>query len=118
MANCSGCERRTIGRPFATSNRKQIPRPLRRARNDNSAIRPAILRYGRLFLALHGVEAAAVEFQKMRSVFFRSLGLASALKSDTGRSGFAVAGGSGDELHQVECDVFVAAHAASTVFSH
>src|ERR1035441_8338719 len=64
-----------------------------------------------LLPSAHRIQALAVEFQQMAGVLLRLGGGAATLKAHAGRSGPAIAGGHRHKFHEVECDVFVAAHA-------
>src|SRR6266481_3491293 len=65
-----------------------------------------------VLLLPHRVQALAIQLQQVRSILL-GLGRAAAgfLKPHTtgGRTGLAVAGRHGNELHQIQCDIFVAA---------
>src|SRR5580658_10612238 len=69
----------------------------------------------RLFLArllsTNGLQASAVEFEQVCGIIFGLSGGSAALEADSAAGGFAVAGGHGDEFHEVERDIFVAARA-------
>src|SRR5579864_3273811 len=65
-----------------------------------------------LLLRTHCAQALPVQLQQTSSVVFRLGGGAGALKSHARRSSASVSGGHGDEFHQIECDVFVAARVA------
>src|ERR1700756_3119990 len=66
-----------------------------------------------LFL-LHSIQALGIKLQQMRGIFL-GLGRRPAALFEAhapGRSSLAVAGRHSDELHQVECDIFVAARSS------
>src|ERR1019366_6359938 len=66
--------------------------------------------YGGL-LSAYRLQATAVEFQQMGGVILGLVGRTGTLEADSGPSGLAVAGCHGDEFHEVESDVFIAAGA-------
>src|SRR4051794_30245385 len=64
-----------------------------------------------LFPSLDGVEAAGVKLEQVIGVVVRGLGAAGTLESRARPRRLAIRSSHGDELHQVEGDVFVAARA-------
>src|ERR1019366_4327591 len=60
-------------------------------------------------LPAYRLQATAVEFQQMGRVILGLVGRAGTLEADSGPGGLAVAGCQGDEFHEIERDVFIAA---------
>ena len=58
---------------------------------------------------MNGGQALAIELEQMVGVVFGLGSTASALEADAGGTGAAIAGGHGDELHEVERNVLIAA---------
>src|ERR1700733_2448674 len=67
-----------------------------------------------LLLRTHCAQAFSVQLEQMGGVLFGLGGGTGTLKSYARRCGSAVPRGHGDELHQIQCDILIAARVART----